>query len=452
MWSPCSWSTRRSQRPARRGARSSRGCLAELRRATRGALVIRTGDPVDVVPALADEAGVDVVHATEDFGPYGRRRDGAVADALGGQGRRLALVGSPYAVAPGTVTKDDGQPYAVFTPYSRAWRAVGWDEPSPAPTVRWVHGIDSDPLPTPPPLDAEIPAAGEAAAHERLDAFVAGDLASYDATPRPPRSRRLQPPVAVPALGLPPPAPGAHPPRPQPGARPLPHRARLAGVLRRRAVPPAPFGVVEPRRADGRDGGRRWSRRRRPLRGVGDRADRVSHRRCRHAPAPRHRLDAQPRPHGDGQLPREGPPPAVAVGRPPLPRPPRRRRPGLEQPRLAVGGRHRDRCGAVLPHLQPGHPVGAVRSPRRLHPALGAGAGRRRRQGGPCAVDSGARAFRLAIRGRWSTTPPSGRRRCAATRSWPPGGARRGGLALGSLECQRHRGLPRCSTNARPPS
>jgi len=156
------------------------GCLRELHRATRNALVIRAGDPSAVVPALAAEIGVDTVFATEDFGPYGRRRDAAVSEALAAAHRRLELVGSPYAVTPGTVTRDNGQPYAVFTPFSRAWRAIGWDEPADGPRLRWAHGVDSDPLPEAPGVDAELPPGGERAAQDRLHAFLDTDLATYD--------------------------------------------------------------------------------------------------------------------------------------------------------------------------------------------------------------------------------------------------------------------------------
>jgi deoxyribodipyrimidine photo-lyase len=157
------------------------GCLAELRRDTNSALVIREGDPATVVPAVAAAAGADTVHATEDFGPYGRRRDAAVAEALAAVGRRLTLTGSPYAVAPAAVVKDNGQPYAVFTPFARAWRAAGWDDPAPAPDVRWACGVDSEPLPEAPAVGAQLPPAGERAAQERLEEFLAKDLGSYDA-------------------------------------------------------------------------------------------------------------------------------------------------------------------------------------------------------------------------------------------------------------------------------
>ena len=102
-----------------------------------GALVIRHGDPAVVVPALAVEVGADGVYVSRDYAPYGRRRDAAVAVALDSRGARLHGVGSPYAVAPGTVNKEDGTPYAVFTPFSKAWRAIGWDAPLDVPEVKW---------------------------------------------------------------------------------------------------------------------------------------------------------------------------------------------------------------------------------------------------------------------------------------------------------------------------
>ncbi len=146
-----------------------------------GALVVRTGDPAMVVPALAAEVGARAVHATADFGPYGHRRDRSVAAALEADARSLVLSGSPYATDPGSVTKDDGSPYAVFTPFSKAWRAVGWATPLPGPLTEWRGRpkIGSDPLPSPPATDAELPPAGEEAAHAAWEAFTSGALARY---------------------------------------------------------------------------------------------------------------------------------------------------------------------------------------------------------------------------------------------------------------------------------
>ena len=137
-------------------------CLQALDEATGGALVIRHGDPVDEIPAIAEEVGADTVYVSKDFAPYGRRRDDHVADALRGAGRHLRGVGSPYAVEPGSVRKDDGKPYAVFTPFSRRWRTHGWQTPIDAPRSPNWRTAPSDGLPLRPGIPFELPLATEA--------------------------------------------------------------------------------------------------------------------------------------------------------------------------------------------------------------------------------------------------------------------------------------------------
>jgi deoxyribodipyrimidine photo-lyase len=157
-----------------------RNCLADVDTALDGALVVRTGDPADVVPRLAREVEAGSVHVSADTGPYGRRRDAAVERALGDV--PLERTGSPYAVTPGRLTKDDGTPYRVFTPFARAWREHGWRAPAPRPrSVRWTGGVRSDGLPPAQDLDGvRLPAAGEAAARAAWRRFRDERLAGYD--------------------------------------------------------------------------------------------------------------------------------------------------------------------------------------------------------------------------------------------------------------------------------
>ena len=130
-----------------------------------GRLVVRAGDPAEVVPALAREVGAERVHAAHDFGPYGRARDDRLGDLL-------ARTGSPYAVAPGTVRKTDGTAFRVFTPFFKTWRTHRWDPPEEAPPdVEWV-GAPGQGIPADPATTAALPDAGEAAARRRLDAFL----------------------------------------------------------------------------------------------------------------------------------------------------------------------------------------------------------------------------------------------------------------------------------------
>src|SRR4051794_11651040 len=172
-----------------RGGRARRAWLAAsvaaLREATGGALVVRYGDPATVVPEVAAAIGADVVHVTAETTPYGRARDARVAAALAEQGVVGRPTGTPYAVDPGTIRTQQGGPYQVFTPFSRAWREHGWDVPLPPPTVDWV-ALDSD-------VEAEralekaltdgppgMPVAGEAGALERWRRFLEADLGDYD--------------------------------------------------------------------------------------------------------------------------------------------------------------------------------------------------------------------------------------------------------------------------------
>ena len=168
--------------PSRRAylAASLRALDASLRDRG-GRLSVVRGDPVRRVLLAAREVGASRVHVAADFGPYGRARDEAVERALGDAGIELVRTGSPYAVAPGRVSKRDGTAYQVFTPWSRAWAEHGWRAPVTAPTdVRWLHLDDTTDLPEPRlPAGLELPVAGEDAALARWREFR-DRVADYD--------------------------------------------------------------------------------------------------------------------------------------------------------------------------------------------------------------------------------------------------------------------------------
>ncbi|HEX6310853.1 MAG TPA: deoxyribodipyrimidine photo-lyase [Acidimicrobiia bacterium] len=153
-------------------------CLAALDESLGGHLVLRTGDPADQIPRLVSESDASVVFATADFGPYGRDRDAVVASRLARDRVAFELVESSYLVPPGTVTKADGTPYRVFTPFFRAWQEHAHDVASgpPPDDLLLVGRIASDPPPREPAVDAMLPRAGEAAGRERLAAFATGGI------------------------------------------------------------------------------------------------------------------------------------------------------------------------------------------------------------------------------------------------------------------------------------
>ena len=133
------------------------------------------GDPVRRVVLAARAVGAERVHVSADFGPYGRERDEAVEQALAEAGIELVRTGSPYAVDPGRVRNGSGEPYKVFTPFSRAWNDVGWDAPADAPTgVSWL-GLDEGTTEIPEPrvpAGLDLPEPGEASAQRQWAEFL----------------------------------------------------------------------------------------------------------------------------------------------------------------------------------------------------------------------------------------------------------------------------------------
>ena len=97
--------------------------------------------------------------------PYGHRRDLEVEQALADAGIELVRTGSPYAVAPDRVRNQSGNPYKVYTPFSKGWLEHGWRDPVDAPTgAHWLALDETVDVPDPElPAGLELPEAGEAA-------------------------------------------------------------------------------------------------------------------------------------------------------------------------------------------------------------------------------------------------------------------------------------------------
>ena len=159
--------------------------LRELQTALDGRLLITRGRPEDQLPRICAAAGASAVHISADFSPFGMRRDAAVTEKLSAAGISVIAAGSPYLVSPGRVTKDDGSPYKVFTPFFRRWREVGWRGPAQtgAHSASWVDpagiaGLPERVDPPDPGAMLDMPA-GEAAALQRWGEFRSGGLGAY---------------------------------------------------------------------------------------------------------------------------------------------------------------------------------------------------------------------------------------------------------------------------------
>ncbi len=86
-----------------------------------GALRIFYGKPAEIYDRLLAGFNVAAVFCNEDYEPYARERDLAVAALCRKKGGEFISVKDHVIFAPHEVLKDDGTPYNVFTPYSRRW-------------------------------------------------------------------------------------------------------------------------------------------------------------------------------------------------------------------------------------------------------------------------------------------------------------------------------------------
>jgi deoxyribodipyrimidine photo-lyase len=91
--------------------------LEEQLRQKGSRLIVRGGEPLKVFSELYTETHFSTIYAEEDFSPFARKRDAAIAEIFD-----LRLCGGLTILHPNGVVKADGSPYTIFTPFSRTWR------------------------------------------------------------------------------------------------------------------------------------------------------------------------------------------------------------------------------------------------------------------------------------------------------------------------------------------
>lgn len=85
-------------------------------------LDIRIGSPIEVWKQLIKDYNVGMVYANRDYEPYARERDKVVYELLQQKGIEFKAKKDHVIFEKDEVTKDDGNPYVVYTPYSKLWK------------------------------------------------------------------------------------------------------------------------------------------------------------------------------------------------------------------------------------------------------------------------------------------------------------------------------------------
>ena len=78
---------------------------------------------MDVFTQLVQYYSIKTVFTNHDYEPYAQERDKAIANLLAHAGVGFETYKDQVIFEKEEVTKDDGKPYTVFTPYSKKWKA-----------------------------------------------------------------------------------------------------------------------------------------------------------------------------------------------------------------------------------------------------------------------------------------------------------------------------------------
>ena len=143
-----------------------------------GKLNVVQGSPAEELLRMAKLFEVGTVIATRAYDTEGMLEQAEVAAALESQNINLKLIGSYYAVTPGTVLKPDGTPYKVYTPFWRAWFQIEIPKPFPRPELNLIEPQQRD-FPNPTESPTIRIRAGEQSALETLERF-AGRVTDYE--------------------------------------------------------------------------------------------------------------------------------------------------------------------------------------------------------------------------------------------------------------------------------
>jgi deoxyribodipyrimidine photo-lyase len=147
-------------------------------RARGAALVIRRGEVVAETVRVAREVDAATVFASVDVSPYARERERRLAAVLD-----LRLEHGSYVVAAGEVAPAGSDHYRVFSPYHRAWAAVPFGTPLPAPrAIRLPDGFPAGTALAPARREGSHGlSGGETAGAERARRWLREQLDGYGA-------------------------------------------------------------------------------------------------------------------------------------------------------------------------------------------------------------------------------------------------------------------------------
>ena len=164
--------------------------LKSLNKTLNESIYFSNGDPITVLPSLVDELHINCVFWNKTYEPAQEKIDGIVKNLLEDRGVSIRISNGNVLFPLESVTKDDGSPFKVFTPFYRKGCLLNSVQPvvpesaKSAPTLIKKSGLSINDLELFPDKDwyksiASEWSPGEQGAKARLDAFLEKGVTDY---------------------------------------------------------------------------------------------------------------------------------------------------------------------------------------------------------------------------------------------------------------------------------
>ena len=95
--------------------------LNEYLEKTNKSIQLFYGKPLEIYQKLSEKYNIESVFCNEDYEPYAIKRDQEIADFLNKKGINFYTYKDQVIFQKDEITKADGKPYTVYTPYSKQW-------------------------------------------------------------------------------------------------------------------------------------------------------------------------------------------------------------------------------------------------------------------------------------------------------------------------------------------
>ncbi len=149
-------------------------------------LIVRSGNPEQVLPDLCRELKPDAVFCNREYEPNARKRDTRLFNLLNERGVGFEIFKDAVVWEELEVATLQGKPYTVFTPYSKSWKTHPIPPPRPTlghaqkrlPTSLATLILDNPEVPSLRSPQHPVPS-GEQDALHALECFIEENLFSY---------------------------------------------------------------------------------------------------------------------------------------------------------------------------------------------------------------------------------------------------------------------------------